>query len=603
MNQGKSLALKYTRIHENHRRENTVAQTDLYDRDSEEYLLGSMMVDSQIIPSLVEILGSDRKVFFIMQHQLIYDAILKTHEVNDGQVDAVLVYAELERVGTTNRAGGHLYLYDITARIPETANAQAHAKHVKELALRRETLSNADRLRAAAADISIPQQQIDDMLLAESARIKNRQTADGETVITDTVPFPESVMTGVFDEYWRAYYGCTEVSKSFLFGTLKTVIGASLGRRVSLAGTTPLYPNFFTCCIGHTALARKSTALALAESVLETADPGVFTLRSAATPEGLLAALKLPDFDNEVGGLHDNSTKIEVMRDQIEEGVEGVRLQLSIDEFSHLLKKAGKTHGDGLIQMLATAYNMPTKLQHPTRIDPLVADRPCVSLIGATTLHWLESSLKLEDIQGGFANRITYYLGSESHWLFEDQPGDVKRLQSVAKEINALRLKYPVATRFRFDQETAVAGQKWYESLRQELNQEQNPLVVMASARTDVHVKKLALLFSCIENMPDDHQIHLEAFEKALVLADYLQKVVAHLYQNFNFSEEKRLETKIVEVLNGKPRLTAREISKRISWASTKQVNEAVDQLLKSGALGVEQAGRTQAFFVMPDWS
>ena len=66
MNQGKPLALKYTRIHENHRRENTVAQTDLYDRDSEEYLLGSMMVDSQIIPSLVEILGSDRKVFFIM---------------------------------------------------------------------------------------------------------------------------------------------------------------------------------------------------------------------------------------------------------------------------------------------------------------------------------------------------------------------------------------------------------------------------------------------------------------------------------------------------------------------------------------------------------
>ena len=578
-----------------------MAQTDLFDRESEEYLLGSMMVDAQVIPSLAEILGSDSKVFFITQHQLIYNAILKTHEVNEGKVDTVLVYAELERSGTGNRAGGDLYLYDITAPIVETENAPAYAKRVKELALRRETLYKADQLRAAAANISIPQQQLDDMLLTESARIKNRQTASGETVITDTVPFPESVMTGVFDDYWCAYFGCTEVSKSFLFGTLKTVIGASLGRRVSLAGTTPLYPNFFTCCVGHTALARKSTALALAESVLETADPGVFTLRSAATPEGLLAALTLPDEDDEVSGLHDNTTKIELMRDQVEEGVEGVRLQLSIDEFSHLLKKAGKTHGDGLIQMLATAYNMPTKLQHPTRIDPLVADRPCVSLMGATTLHWLESSLKLEDIQGGFANRITYYHGTESYWLFEDQPGDAKRLQRVAKEINALRLKYPAPTRFRFDPETAVAGQKWYESHRNELQQEQSPLVVMASARTDVHVKKLALLFSAIENMPDDHYIHLEAFEKALVLADYLQKVVAHLYQNFNFSEEKRLETKIVEVLNGKPRLTAREISKRISWASTKQVNEAVDQLLTSGALGVEQAGRTKEFFVIPD--
>ena len=579
-----------------------MAHADLYDRESEEYLLGSMMFDPQMIPSLVEILGSSSKVFSTVQHQLIYDAILKTHEANEGRVDPMLVHAELERTGKGNRAGGHVYLYDIYARVPETENAPAHAKHVKALALRRETLHKADRIRAAAADISIPQQQLDDMLLTESARIKDRQMVSGETVITDTVPFPESVMTGVFDDYWRAYFGCTEVSKSFLFGTLKTVIGASLGRRVSLAGTTSLYPNFFTCCVGHTALARKSTALALAEAILDAADPGVFTLRSVATPEGLLAALTLPDEDDEVSGLHDNSDKIEVMRDQIEEGVEGVRLQLSIDEFSHLLKKAGKTHGDGLIQMLATAYNMPTKLQHPTRIDPLVADRPCVSMIGATTLHWLESSLKLEDIQGGFANRITYYLGTESGWLFEDQPGNAKRLQRVAKEVNALRLKYPVPTRFQFDTETAVAGQKWYESHRKALSQEQNPLVIMASARTDVHVKKLALLFSAIENMPDDPYIHLEAFEKALLLADYLQKVVSHLYQNFNFSDEKRLETKIVDVLNRKPRLTAREISKRISWASTKQVNEAVEQLVTSGALGVEQAGRTQEFFAIPDW-
>ena len=379
--------------------------SDLYDRESEEYLLGSMMFDPQMIPALVEILGSNSKVFFTMQHQLIYDAILKAHTANDGQVDPMLVYAELERTGTGNRAGGHLYLYDIYARVPETENAPAHAKHVKELALRRETLNNADRLRAAAADISVPQQQLDDMLLAESARIKNRQTASGETVVADTVPFPESVMTGVFDEYWRAYLGCTEVSKSFLFGTLKTVIGASLGRRVSLAGAMPLYPNFYSCCIGHTALARKSTALSLAESVLDSADSGVFTLRSAATPEGLLAALNLPDEDDEdekSGGVHGNADQLEIMREQIIEGVEGVRMMLSIDEFSHLLKKAGKTHGDGLIQMLATAYNMPTKLQHPTRIDPIVADRPCVSMIGATTLHWLESIFEV----GGYPRRF-----------------------------------------------------------------------------------------------------------------------------------------------------------------------------------------------------
>ena len=212
--------------------------------------------------------------------------------------------------------------------------------------------------------------------------------------------------------------------------------------------------------------------------------------------------------------------------------------------------------------------------------------------------------MKLEDIQGGFANRITYYLGSEStDWLFEDQPGDPKRLSWVAKEINALRLKYPEPVQFRFDAETAAAGQNWYEQHRQELSQEQNPIVVMAAARTDVHVKKLALLFSAIENMPDDHQIHIEAFDKAIVLADYLQKVVAHLYQNFNFSEEKRLETKILELLAKKPNSTARELKHQIMWASSKQVNEACEELLKNGSLSATDAGRRREFAILPEWA
>ena len=427
--------------------------SDFVNREAEEFLLGMMMVDSSIVPETIEILGTDAEtVFFTKQHQLIYDAILRSYQGNDGAVDPVLVLEKLESKGDDKRAGGHLYLYDIYAKIPETENAGHYAKIVKENAIRRNTSNKVEKIRAVATDVTISQQTIDDMFIEEADSIRRRRNEHGETVITDTVPFPESVMTGVFDDYWRAYFGCTEVSKSFLFGTLKTVIGASLGRRVSLAGTMPLYPNFFTCCVGHTALARKSTALGLAESVLDSADPGVFTLRSAATPEGLLAALTLPDEDEETTGLHNNTEKLEIMREGIIEGVEGIRMMLSIDEFSHLLKKAGKTHGDGLIQMLATAYNMPTKLQHPTRIDPLVADRPCLSMIGATTLHWLESSLKLEDIQGGFANRITYYLGSESaDWLFEDQPGDAKRLTRVAKEVNALRLKYPEPVQFRFD--------------------------------------------------------------------------------------------------------------------------------------------------------
>ena len=583
--------------------------SDFLDKEAEAYVLGSIMTDSTVMPKVIEILGTDKKVFCTVQHQLIYEAALNSYNDNDGRVDPMLVLEKLEAAKTDKRAGGHLYLYDIFAKITETESTPHYARIVKESSIRRQTVAKSETIRAAATDPSISQQQLDDMIAQEASTVQRRRNEFGESVITDTVPFPQSLITGVFDEYVSAYAGRTEVSPSFLFGTLKTIIGVSVGRRVSIAGTTPIYPNFFSCVVGHTALARKSTSLHLAESMLDQADMGVFVLRSVATPEGLLAALQVPDDNDEDDdkntGLVDNESQLEMIKDQVQPGVEGMRTCLSLDEFSHMLKKAGKTHGDGLIQMLSTAYNYPKKLQHPTRVDPLVADHPCVSLISATTLHWLESSLKLEDIQGGFANRITYYLGSEAEqdWIFEDQPGDHIRLGHVAGAINDIRLKYPEPVQFRFDPEVSAAGQAWYENHRRTLVAQDNPLVIMASARTDLHVKKVALLFSILDNAPDDFQIHLPAFEKATVLAEYLQKVVEHLYANFNFSEEKRLETKIIEILTKKSGITAREIGRKIKWASAKQVNEACKELFDSGALSKNEAGRRIEFAVLPDWA
>lgn len=593
--------------------------SDFVNREAEEFLLGMMMVESSIVPETVEILGTDAEaVFFIKQHQLVYDAILACYEDNK-YADPMLVLENLESTGNDKRAGGHLFLYDIYARITETENFRFYAELVQKNAVRRQTASGTEKIRAVATDPRMSQEAIDETVLEQAAAIQNRRDKQSGNQ-SDIIEFPKDLITGVFDEYIRAYFGCTEVSPSFLFGTLKTLIGASLGRRVSLAGTHPLHPNFFTCIVGHTALARKSTALTCAEHIIGQGDMGVFILRSLSTPEGLISALIPPDgyrhgstlpmTDVEedekaptgiaatMGG---NTAQLDTMLVESDVDTEGFRICLSIDEFSHLLKKAGKPHGDGLIQMLATAYNYPPKLQLPTRVSPLSADHPCVTMIGATTLHWLEASLKLEDIQGGFANRITYYLGSEAEqdWLFEDQPGDSVRLANVAKAINSLRLKYPDPVQFRFTPEASVEGQKWYESHRKALVQEKNPLIIMAAARTDVHVKKTALLFAALDNAGDDYEVHKTALEKAILLSEYLQKVVAHLYSNFNFSDDKRLETKIIEVLEKRgASLTAREVKQQIIWASSKDVNAALKELVNDGTVEEFPTKRTSRFAV-----
>ena len=155
-------------------------------------------------------------------------------------------------------------VYDIYAQITETESTIHYAKIVKRAAIRRNSINKSEKIRAVATDRTMSNQAFEEMVLEEAASINRRRGENGESVITDSVPFPESLIEGVFDEYVEAYNGCTEVSSSFLFGTLKTVIGASLGRRVSLA-----------------------------EHILGQADMGVFILQSLATPEGLLAALTL----------------------------------------------------------------------------------------------------------------------------------------------------------------------------------------------------------------------------------------------------------------------------------------------------------------------
>ena len=574
-----------------------MTETVFSNREAESYLLGAMMYDPSVIPPVINLLSESLAVFNSKDHQLVYEAIVGL--VNIGSpVTPMLVSEKIEKDGNLNRAGGAVYLYDLQASVAEIDSVPYYAEIVRACANRRHTQNQASLMSLAALDESKTQEELDDMIVEQASRIQHQRNSGIEPTIEDIVPFPENVITGVFEAYCKAYQGRTEVPKSFLFGTLKTIIGASLGRRVYWQGARRNYPNFFTCCVGQTSLARKSTSLRLAQQMLEQSDQTVFVLRSVATPEGLTAAFSLPAEDEPLG-LHTDQDRLEGMREQVIPGQEGVRICLSIDEFSALLKKAGKNHGEGLIQSIADLYDMPTRLDHPTRTAPIVADNPCMSIIGATTLHWLEASLKLEDIAGGLANRITFYTGGTPEWIFEDQPGDPIILADVARTINQLRIRHPNPVAFYLTPEASEYGEAHYKQTRNDLDKQQSEIVKMAGSRIDSHTKKIALLFAAIENEDGDRSISLQTYVKATQLAEYLQKVVLKLYEGFNFSDDKRLEGKIGEVLQNRSQLTAREVGQLIGWASAKQVNESIKQLVENGTLGILNAGKTVRYFVI----
>ena len=130
---------------------NTKTTEPLHDRDAEQAVLGSMMVDSAVIPRVIAILGHTSEIFFTADHQLIYAAILAVYERHN-KVDPLLVSDELERKNDLNRAGGDLYLYDLQARIVETDSTEFYAQIVREKSTRRQLVQTGEQISNLARD-------------------------------------------------------------------------------------------------------------------------------------------------------------------------------------------------------------------------------------------------------------------------------------------------------------------------------------------------------------------------------------------------------------------------------------------------------------------
>ena len=139
---------------------NTKTTEPLHDREAEQAVLGSMMVDSAAIPRVIAILGHTSEVFFTADHQLIYTAVLAVYERHN-RVDALLVSDELERTNDLNRSGGDLYLYDLQARIVETESTEFYAQIVREKSTRRQLVQAGEQISNLARD---QEQELRDVL-------------------------------------------------------------------------------------------------------------------------------------------------------------------------------------------------------------------------------------------------------------------------------------------------------------------------------------------------------------------------------------------------------------------------------------------------------
>lgn len=343
---------------------------------------------------------------------------------------------------------------------------------------------------------------------------------------TEVIRFPVEALDGtIYGIYEAAYDGCNETCSSFRFAELNFVMSALVGRHISLkCGIRPIFPNMFITLVGRSNFSHKGESLHKIRQLVGGFESDTLQLASfVPTAEGLITLLSQS---------------------------EDMRLLCLFDEFKALFSKASQKVSEGLIPRLNEAYDSPPQLDNHTKVDPIVAIRPNVNLIGCLTPNWFEDSATLSTIGGGFMNRFAYFLHEQMPLksLSEVQPPRSDELEFVKRNIRGL-FELNTFRTFEFSEEVKEMERDWYHETFTRLL-EQDDVIVDATARVNIHVIKIALILAYLSSNEFENTINIKEWTAARAVGDYLAKVNIRLFGDLSFDRLTAQEQRVLKALD-----------------------------------------------------
>ncbi len=170
--------------------------------EAEESVLGAMMISSNAIAAVTEIL--DASDFYRESHSKIYRAALQLYGKNE-PVDAITLTNELEQRGELEEIGGRVRLHELARLVPATANARHYAEIVRETA----TLRGLILAGGEIAQLGWDREGEPEELVARAEQLVyelGERRADGELVL-----FKES-LTEAFERINHLYQSGADVT-------------------------------------------------------------------------------------------------------------------------------------------------------------------------------------------------------------------------------------------------------------------------------------------------------------------------------------------------------------------------------------------------------
>ena len=146
-------------------------------QELEDSVLGAIMLEKDAYGTVADLLRPE--VFYKDQNRLVYEAIREL-AIKDQPIDVMTVGEKMRTLGTLEKAGGVVYLADLTRRVASTAHLRYHAEVIAKKATARDVIALAAQIEEMGFDET---QDVDELMqTAESGIFEISQRAQKRDV-------------------------------------------------------------------------------------------------------------------------------------------------------------------------------------------------------------------------------------------------------------------------------------------------------------------------------------------------------------------------------------------------------------------------------------
>lgn len=340
-----------------------------------------------------------------------------------------------------------------------------------------------------------------------------------------------------------------------------SILGAAMGNsvRIRAYGGLTVFPNLWMLLIAPSGLMRKSTALYIGKNLLQDSVP-MRVLPDDWTPEKLIDVLT----ENPAG-------------------------LLVVSEFTRLLEQFNKEYMGGAMQMLTELHDNPSRwVKERTKTKKKIIEEPAVSLLGATTLDWLQESVQAKDLRGGFLARFLFLPATDR--------GQPVKLQSASRHavwlaqkdhlVNVAELRGEANYDDVFDVYEDWLGPYQMGAEMKMRGDDRHADLIGLYSRSGVTALRLAMIFQASRR--PQLRVTPEAMKDATTFLEYVHQATSRVAMGFTDSWVGSQRQKVLQLVEAHGEMKKSELLRKLQHLKVQQLDSILTTLLQAKMLRKE---------------